>query len=171
MGDLGAQNGACPHWSTQTRNCRVGRGGLYIPTAHHVQLYCRSGNHRLCARYRQALGGCALDGYGLGRRSSPRVPGRFTVRLLSREKDGRIESLEREAHTVDLSREGLRLACDQPLPPGARVAFRFGEDFADDTLAGVAEVRWSAPCGRGYHVGLHFTDAPVTERSRTPSRA
>jgi hypothetical protein len=60
-------------------------------------------------------------------------------------------------HIIEMSRGGMKISVKQPLMPGALVQIRFQGKLA------LAEVRYCAPAGAEYHVGVRFQDVLNTD--------
>ncbi len=62
--------------------------------------------------------------------------------------------------TVDISREGLGLECDHPMPVGQEIAVRMDLSARGDSVMVWGQVRWvkRLPDSNTYRLGIGFTE-------------
>lgn len=163
----------CPYWGkNNSHECKMTKGGLYIPMPEHINMFCLTSRYTFCHQY---IRGCELlreaaKKYGFivdgGRRRYRRVAERIPVSVSLCDKDrGLIELIDEDAVTIDLSLGGLRLLSRRELPRDSLVSFGFGPDFTIPDLAGIGEVKWcelksDSPL---FEAGLAFSDFRVTQ--------
>ena len=103
------------------------------------------------------------------RRRNPRVAtnARITIYL----EDGRGGRRSIEVRAIDISRTGILVQSDHPIPTGA-VGFL---QTATLNLTGRATVRYCRPQGLGYRIGMYLPDALIsrsllgeTDKTATP---
>lgn len=148
--------------------CRVTKGGLYLPMPEHSEMFCLTDQYVQCHQYVKGaeLVREAAREYGFildeSRRKYRRVRQRIALLLAECSDDGRpLEVLDRNAYTLDLSLGGFRFETQVQIPVNQKIAFAFGNDFATPSWEGVGEVRWadSLRDGRTVQAGLIFTDS------------
>jgi hypothetical protein len=163
----------CPYWSKNNgHDCRMTKGGLYIPMPEHIDLFCSTPHYIKCHQY---MRGCELlqetaKKYGFivdgGRRRFRRVSERISLAVSLCDNDRRaIELLDDQAMTLDLSLGGLRIESHREISPNTLVAFEFGPDFSAPELIGIGEVKWcESKNGSGlFETGIAFSDFSLTQ--------
>ena len=163
----------CPYWSMQnSHECKMTKGGLYIPMPEHVDMFCSKPRYSHCHQY---LRGCELlketaRKYGFivdgGRRKYRRVSDRATLSLSACDASRNfLELLDDKALTLDLSLGGMRLESNKKLQKDSLVTFQFSPDFSIPNLSGTGEVKWCEPADNSGHfqVGVAFADFELTQ--------
>ena len=163
----------CPYWSPHnSHECKMTKGGLYIPMPEHVDMFCSKPQYVQCHQY---LRGCELlketaRKYGFivdgGRRKYRRVSDRTTLSLSACD-DSRnlLELLDDNAFTVDLSLGGMRLESSKEIQKDSLISFQFSPDFSIPNLSGMGEVKWCEPIENSDHfqAGVAFADFELTQ--------
>lgn len=163
----------CPYWSKQnSHECKMTKGGLYIPMPEHVDMFCSKPQYSQCHQYlrgRELLQETARK-YGFivegGRRKYRRVPDRTLVSLSSSGSGKNVlELLDDKAFTVDLSLGGMRLESNKKIKKDSLVSFQFSSDFSIPNLQGNGEVKWCEPLedSDSFQVGVAFSDFELTQ--------
>lgn len=162
----------CPHWTENNGDeCKMTKGGLYIPMPEHVSMFCMSSRYAHCHQYirgEELLQEAARNfGYIVedGRRRYRRVSDRFQLVLSSCDDDMTpLSVLDDHAFTLDLSLGGMRLESRRKISTGRPVAFAFSRDFTIPDLSGTGEVRWCEPDrdSGGFVAGLEFSDGTMS---------
>ena len=160
--------GGCPYWQESSLECKVTKGGLYLPMPAHVETFCRNENFIQCHQYVRggARPGFSLADDQMSRRRHHRMPARLALRLLDPEASDQEAVLCEDARAVDLSLGGLRLESGMNFPVNRKLRLVFGDDFAVPSWVGEGEVRWSReasseiPC---FYAGIAFTDSHTQE--------
>ena len=162
------EKNSCPHLSENALECRVTKGGLYLPMPEHIDIFCQTNQYVQCHQYIRA---CELvretaREYGYihdeTRRKYRRVKQRISLLLAECSDDGTpLGILDKEAKTLDLSLGGFRFETQVNIPVNQKIAFSFGNDFTAPSWEGVGEVRWADSWheGRASQAGLMFTDS------------
>lgn len=163
----------CPYWSkNNSHECRMTKGGLYIPMPEHVEMFCSTASYSRCHQY---IRGCELlqetaKKYGFivdgGRRRFRRVAERLHLAVSECDVDKKpVSILDDRAMTVDLSLGGLRLESHQAITQDTCLAFDFGPDFSTPHLTGMGEVKWCEKKRDSdlFEVGVSFTDFTLTQ--------
>lgn len=163
----------CPYWSSQnSHECKMTKGGLYIPMPEHVDMFCSKPRYTSCHQY---LRGCDLmretaKRYGFiideGRRKYRRVSDKVFLSLSSCDANRNVlELLDDKAFTIDLSLGGMRLESSKIITKDSCVAFQFSPDFSRPSLFGTGKVKWCKPADNSDHfqVGVAFTDFELTQ--------
>lgn len=163
----------CPYWSkNHSHECRMSKGGLYIPMPEHVEMFCSTSQYIQCHQY---IRGCELlketaKKYGFivdgGRRKFRRVAESVPLAIIACDADRKpVQLIDDNAMTVDMSLGGMRLLSHSEIPKDTLVAFEFGMDFTTPDLTGVGLVKW---CERQdgsdkFEAGISFSDFRLTQ--------
>ena len=163
----------CPYWSTSNNHeCKMTKGGLYIPMPEHVDMFCSKPHYENCHQYmrgRELINetarkyGFIVDG---GRRKYRRVMDRTPLVLSAVDKNHNLLGLlDNNAFTLDLSLGGMRLQSKKEIQKDSLVSFQFSRDFSIPNLSGIGEVKWSEPAANGDHfqAGVAFADFELTQ--------
>lgn len=162
------EKNTCPHLSENALECRVTKGGLYLPMPAHIEMFCQASLYIQCHQY---VKGCELvretaRKYGFildeSRRKYRRVRQRLALLLSTCSDQGQpLAVIDRNACTLDLSLGGLRFETRVEIPVNQKIAFSFGNDFAAPSWQGFGEVRWADSWQEGCtsQAGLIFTDS------------
>ena len=165
---------ACPHFSAAKKCCLLNKGGLFIPVADHIQIYCQTCNFRSCQQlldYEAQLTKAEKDGdeKDTNRRRYERTPGRYYMRLSEYKPNEMMEvPIDDYASTIDLSPGGMRLESNLSLEPDTLISFYMDESFSIKNLRGVGKVRWCRSLTNTplYHAGLDFIDQKTSNKIR-----
>jgi hypothetical protein len=162
------KNEICPFWSIESKKCRVCKSGLFIPLEEHIAAYCTSKDHYHCLQYSlhspQSME--TEEKNGSNRRQSIRIKLSKHIELLKMIKSGEIvQQLSEIAETIDISKIGMRLQTDIPLPNDTVLQFTFSDNFPVSVRTGAGLVEWcnkqiDAP---GYQAGISFQSSTVIE--------
>jgi hypothetical protein len=163
----------CPYWSKQnSHECKMTKGGLYIPMPEHVDMFCSKPQYSQCHQYlrgRELLQETARK-YGFivegGRRKYRRVSDRTSLSLTSCDESLNLQELiDGKAFTVDLSLGGMRLESNAEIQKDSLVSFQFSSEFSVPNLSGVGEVKWCEPLENSdlYQAGIAFADFKLTQ--------
>lgn len=163
----------CPYWSSHnSHECKMTKGGLYIPMPEHVDMFCSKPQFVQCHQY---IRGCELlketaRKYGFivdgGRRKYRRVSDQTFLALSSCDSArNHLELLDDKAFTVDLSLGGMRLESHKKIDENSLVSFQFSQDFSIPNLSGVGEVKWCEPIENSeyFQAGVAFSDFELTQ--------
>ena len=163
----------CPYWSKQnSHECKMTKGGLYIPMPEHVDMFCSKSYFVQCHQY---LRGCEIlketaRKYGFivdgGRRKYRRVSERTTLTLSAcNNSRNLLELLDDKASTVDLSLGGMCLESSKEIQQNSLVSFQFSSDFSIPNLSGIGEVKWCEPVDNSdyFQAGVAFADFELTQ--------
>ena len=163
----------CPYCSSDnSHECKMTKGGLYIPMPEHVDIFCSKPQYTGCHQY---LRGCELmqetaRKYGFivdgGRRKYRRVSDRTALSLSSCDKGRKLlELIDDKAFTVDLSLGGMRFESVKEIKKDSLVSFQFPSDFSIPNLSGMAEVKWCEAIDNSnrFQAGVAFADFELTQ--------
>ena len=163
----------CPYWSTDnSHECKMTKGGLYIPMPEHVDMFCSKSLYSQCHQYLRGLElmqetarkyGFIVEG---GRRKYRRVSDRTILSLSACDSSRNLlELLDGKAFTVDLSLGGMRLESSKEIKKDSLVSFKFSPDFSIPNLSGIGEVKWCDPIENSEHfqAGVAFADFELTQ--------
>jgi len=162
----------CPYWDRhQGYQCKIAKGGLYIPMPQQVECYCSNPNYIRCPQY---IRGHAYLQDRAGkhdflmqedRRRNLRIAENIILSLSScDEEGGTFYPVDEKARITDLSLGGFRVEADGELHEGGLVSFNFGDGFSYPDMAGKGEVRWCEHRqGRERcRAGVAFTDVRLS---------
>lgn len=172
--EMQPENKQCPYWAKDnSHECRMTKGGLYIPMPEHVEMFCSTAKYVVCPQH---VRGCELlqeaaRKYGYvtdgGRRRFRRVDDHRPVKVSLCDQERRpLELLDENAVTIDLSLGGMRVQSHKELPRDAFICFEFDAGFTVPALAGVGEVKWCEASRNGaphFEAGVAFTDSRLTQ--------
>lgn len=115
--------------------------------------------------WRRQEGGRRL---GLERRRSQRVPTAFPVLWTALSAGGQAGGVPQQGQSIDVSREGLRLAVGAPLPPFGLVALQIFAQAGQEPIQALGEGRWvrQRPGGQKQEAGIALISMQDRERSR-----
>jgi hypothetical protein len=160
----------CPFWSTTSRECRICKGGLFIPLDDHIEAYCNTSDYQHCLQYTMHPGNNLQDNdkanQATNRRKFARVEARLKITLVRYNHSGKIGShCSGFAKTIDLSCGGMRLTTDKPLTNNSIVLFSFDSSSISILPECVGQVAW---CNKaidvpGYQAGITFQDDRIIE--------
>ena len=164
----------CPYTGQgEGQECKMTKGGLYIPMPEHIEMFCQTPKFVECHQYIRGSEllketaqkyGFILDG---SRRRYRRVLDRFMVSLAVCDENGTPkEILDENAHTIDISLGGMRIDSSSDIAGRGLIAFEFGSDFVMPILEGVGEIKWATEIkgngGKGFHAGVAFLDSRIS---------
>jgi PilZ domain len=156
----------CPFWSETSKKCQICQGGLFIPLDDHIEAYCTTLSYPQCVQYtlehdqeylRQGLNQKMFR----NRRQFPRSQTCWKINLVRLSTSNTVAThFSAIAETIDLSRTGMRLNTQKPLPDSALLSFSFGHSFPKTPDDSIGEVMW---CNKeidspGYQAGIAFKD-------------
>lgn len=154
----------CTFWSESANKCRVCKDGLFIPLDEHIEAFCKSPDHRQCLQY--SLHAPSSESIkerflseAANRRQYIRVETKNNIRLIKLIKSGEVlEHMSEPAHTLDVSRIGMRLKTDIPLVDDSVLQFAFDDKSPYSVKSGTGIVEW---CNKqidtpGYEAGISF---------------
>ncbi len=163
----------CPHWSGTKKSCLLNKGGLFIPVADHIKIYCQTTNFRSCQQLIQFEGSSQLEEQSseeeANRRRYERTQGRHYLRISEYRPNDMAEiPLDDYACTIDLSPGGIRLESNCSLEKDMLVSFYLDESFALKGLRGIGKVIWCRSLVNTplYHAGVDFVDKPTASKIR-----
>lgn len=156
----------CPYWSETSKECRICQGGLFIPLDDHIEAYCTTLSYPQCLQYsfhpdQQRPLPDAVPHPASNRRQYPRVEACCKITLVQLITTGTVVAhFSAFAETLDLSRGGMRLATNKPLPDTALLTFSFDRSFPEKLHDATGQVMW---CNKeidspGYQAGVSFRD-------------
>lgn len=166
---------SCPFWLADSLKCKLCKDGLFIPFEDHIKTYCKTKHHPQCLQYTlyaekylqlSQQADPALE----NRRRYPRVQVQYKITLVKSTKSGEVISHHSTlAKTLDVSRNGMRLAVDTPLVDDTVIQFSFDDTFPKALQVGLGRIKW---CNKlidkpGYHVGLSLQEAQAIEAMRS----
>jgi hypothetical protein len=157
----------CPYYQPDGNgDCQMTRGGLYIPLAAHIEIFCKTINYSSCPQYIRGLT-LLKESYCLqaettdSRRQFPRIRNRLPIVISSCDEKGQpVKVIDRDAITLDLSLGGVKISSNSEIPSNKILHFSFQEDLKRNPVTGVGEVRWSrrAEGPLPFQAGLSFLD-------------
>ncbi|MCB2184737.1 MAG: PilZ domain-containing protein [Desulfobulbaceae bacterium] len=166
-------NTKCPYWSkNNSKECRMTKGGLYIPMPEHIAMFCATARCTQCHQYIRGTEllqeaakkyGFIVDG---GRRRYWRVADRVPLRVFVCDKErNNQEILDDRAVTVDLGLGGLRIESHKKISRNTFVSLEFASELAQAGASGLGEVKWcEAKDGSSlFEAGIAFSDFGLTE--------
>jgi hypothetical protein len=115
--------------------------------------------------WRRQEGGLQL---GQERRRSQRVPTAFPVLWTALSASGQANGAPQQGKSIDVSREGLRLAMGAPLSPFGLVALQIFARDGQEPIQALGEGRWvrGRPGGQEQEAGIALIAMQDRERSR-----
>jgi len=139
----------CPYWASSSQECRIVKGGVYLPMPEHISLFCQTKSFVLCHQY---VIGCeaiseAIELYHESlesdrRRKQHRVKEEVPVSIVRMDAAGK-EQTPFSATTLDMSLGGIRIQTQEELLPDLKVYFVFNDEFSVPNWSGLGEVRWT----------------------------
>jgi hypothetical protein len=163
----------CPYWDqTNKQDCKLTKGGLYIPLPEHIEIFCRSSHFSQCHQY---IRGCELLDestvhsiyYDDSRRKHRRIKDRLPISFTFCDPSGiPVNNTIEEAMSVDLSVGGMCFEINRKIPDNELLLLNISEKNGEQNISGLAEVKWcDANSGLpGYLVGVAFKTRETTER-------
>ena len=156
----------CPYWEKDAKKCKICNTGLFIPLDDHIEVYCKTQNYPQCLQYSLNQGNHLeiqgkTKGQGKNRRQHMRVPSRNQVTLVKLINTNKVVNHRTTmAETIDLSRGGMRLNLDTPLPHDTVIQFAFDDNFPSTFHNAMGQIEW---CNKqidepGYQVGVSFKE-------------
>lgn len=140
----------CPYWSGTCQECRMAKGGVYLPMPEHVGLFCCTKSFIQCHQY---ILGCGVirevvEQYRSleqdNRRKFSRVKEEVPLSISVNSATGCADAPELiSAITLDMSLDGMRIQTQVALPAEEQVFFEFDNEFSVPNWKGMAQVRWS----------------------------
>ncbi len=158
---------ACPYWDEASKqDCKMVKGGLYIPMPEHIDIFCSTIHFSQCHQY---IRGCEIlnetaQRLGFtkeenGRRQYRRMTEQLLLAVSTCDEKGKpTVSFEEPFKTIDISLGGLRIESKEEIQANEIIAFTFGDDFAIPGFTGFGEVKWSRKItdGKNFQSGLAF---------------
>ncbi len=136
----------CPYWSAEDKSCTFRKGGLFIPLADHIKVYCTTPKHTSCLQYKLATESNtsskkSINNYN--RRKYSRYKRKLPVTLVLLNDSGNIvRHYEETSDTSDLSLGGMQLSTYEPLTDDSIINFSFGNTYPTTLQSGLARVKW-----------------------------
>lgn len=160
----------CPYWSADNQSCTFRTGGLFIPLADHIKVYCTTSKHTNCLQYKLATALTTTSKritHNNNRRKYSRFKRKFPVTLVLLNNSGNIvRHFAGTADTLDLSLGGMQIITDEPLTDDSIINFSFGNSYPDTLQSGLARVKWCK-----YKKNMPFFTAGVAFQSEQVVRA
>jgi Tfp pilus assembly protein PilZ len=157
---------SCPYWDQITKqDCKMTRGGLYIPLPEHIEIFCLTSHFIQCHQYirgkeLQLDEAAATDKiYEDSRRRHRRIKESLPISIAPCDSLGRqISDLAEETMTVDLSIGGICLKSNKEFITNDLLLLNLMEKTTGPPLSGIGEVKWcnSIKDSSEYLVGLAF---------------
>ena len=160
-----SSNKVCPHWDLATKqDCRMTKGGLYIPLPEHIEIYCSTPHYIQCHQYirgKEILSEAAAAEGILedSRRRHRRIKEQLPVSISACDSMGKlIGGKTEETSTIDLSIGGLCLTSNKERTTNDLLLLKLMQDKSDSPLTGIGEVRWCNAIEESsdYRVGIAF---------------
>lgn len=158
----------CFFWSPKDRSCKLSSEGLFIPLDDHIEIYCKSPDHKLCLQYSMSVHAAQQEDSAYEDRVNRRAYTRFNsthqVTLVRLKDSGNIAFHHAtKANTLDLSSGGMRLVAREPIMSDTLMQFSFDDSFPELLQKGVAKTRWcrSVQDSLDYQIGIEFIDDEV----------
>ena len=161
----------CPFWSAKAAKCTICDNGLFIPLDNHVEAFCKTSRFPACMQY-ALYSENHIDlqekvrNSEVNRRKYLRIESSHTISLIKIFESGNLVSQEPyRALTIDISKNGMRLATDKPLVRNALVEFSFDDYFPLNIHEATGQIEW---CNKqvdepGYQAGVSFQGNHVIE--------
>lgn len=153
----------CPCWSSdQEGKCTITEGGVYLPLAQHIWLFCLSAEYASCSRYIQGRE-CIANREALERRRFRRYEKKCNIAIdVCDPTDGSPALSKYNVRTLDVSLHGMKIESPEKIPTDTIVGFQFDPAFSPDVLAGSGSVKWcrQQAGSEKFEFGLAFYDEP-----------
>ncbi len=145
--------------------------GLFIPLDDHVEAFCKTSHFTACTHYvlHSENQICLLEKVRkteANRRENMRIAASHAITLVKIFKSKQLESqFSYTAQTIDVSKNGLRIAINKPLIHDSIVHCSLDDSFPQELHELTGQVKW---CNKqvdepGYQVGLSFRGDSVVE--------
>ncbi|MEJ2690835.1 MAG: PilZ domain-containing protein [Deltaproteobacteria bacterium] len=157
----------CPYFKPDGNgDCQMTRGGLYIPLAGHIEIFCKTTNYSSCPQYIRGLtlirqSFCRPGEKAESRRQFQRVRNRIPLVISTCDEKGKpVKVIDRDAVTIDISLGGVRVSSNSEIPANKILHCSFQEGPEQMPVTGVGEVRWSSRTEGPlpFQAGLSFLD-------------
>ncbi len=161
----------CPFWSATSSKCTICENGLFIPLDNHVEAFCKTSRYHACMQYTLYSENHIylqekVRKSEVNRRKFIRVQSSHIITLVKIfESEGVVPRPPYDIATVDVSKNGIRVALDHPLLHDALVQFSFDDSFLLNIQEVTGQVEW---CNKqvdepGYQAGLSFQDRCIID--------
>ncbi|MEW6428244.1 MAG: PilZ domain-containing protein [Thermodesulfobacteriota bacterium] len=165
---------SCPYFQPDRDDqCRMTRGGLYLPLLAHTEIFCKTERYCTCRQYLRGMqlmeSVQATPEAADLRRKFRRQPSRIPLILsLCDSKGIPVSLIDDDARTTDLSVGGLGLLSRKPIEAHKIIHFQLSPPGLGVPLAGIGEIRWAHKLegDDGYQAGLSFVDSTSSSRLR-----
>ncbi|MFC1524305.1 PilZ domain-containing protein [Thermodesulfobacteriota bacterium] len=160
------KNPSCPYWMREkgTKECKITKGGLYIPLPKHIDMFCQTERFDQCGHFvtehdlyhDKMMLNSPPDS---DRRLYRRINGNYSLLFSPFQGVGlQKEVVEKEARTIDISLGGMQIESRDEIPASQMMYFSFGKDFAGDVISGIGEVKWCRTAEEeAFLTGVSFT--------------
>jgi hypothetical protein len=155
----------CPYWDQVTKqDCKMTKGGLYIPLPEHIAIFCSTSHFTQCHQYirgKELLGEAAATDaiYEDSRRRHRRIKESLPLSIAPCDSMGRqTGDLNEDTMTVDLSIGGMCLKSNREFTANELLLLNIMEKTSGPPLSGIGEVKWchNIKDSSEYLVGLAF---------------
>ncbi len=162
-------NKYCLFWSMEFKKCKICNTGLFIPLEDHIDVFCKTSRYPQCLQY-SLNQGHSEDTLNVGnqdgsnRRNHMRVESRNQITLVKLiQSDKIVNHVSTAAETLDISRGGMRLTTNSPVPQDTVIQFAFDKVFPSSFHRAMGQVEW---CNKqidepGYQVGVSFQEERI----------
>jgi hypothetical protein len=164
------QRKVCVFWSPIEKTCKIQDEGLFIPLEDHVEIYCRSAEHRLCRQFKLIEQIHPETGKAgkkeRNRRKYSRVKTSYHITLVRLSDSGHmVGNSPSIASTLDISSGGMRLTTREMLMHDSIIQFHFKGPFPSSVKSGLAQVKWCIPTRKDlrYQAGLAFQNTQIIQ--------
>ncbi len=156
--------GKCPFWSDMSAKCTICDNGLFIPLDNHAEAFCKTSHYPACMQYTLYSENHIylqekVRKSETNRRKYLRIETSYAITLVKIFESGEtVAPTPYEAQTIDVSKNGMRVATSQPLVHEALVQFSFDDSFPLRIDKIIGQVEW---CNKqidepGYQAGVSF---------------
>ena len=155
----------CPYWEQVTKqDCKMTKGGLYIPLPEHIEIYCSTTHFIQCHQYirgKELLSEIAAAErfFEDSRRRHRRIKERLPVSIIACDSMGKILGNQAEdTSTLDLSLGGMCLKSKLKRQSNELLLLELMPEDSKSSLTGIGEVKWcnSIEESSDYRVGIAF---------------
>jgi len=155
----------CPYWDLVTKqDCRMTKGGLYIPLPEHIEIYCSTTHFIQCHQYlrgKELLSEAAAAErfFEDSRRRHRRIKERLPVSIIACDSMGKLLGDQPEdTSTLDLSIGGMCLKSKRKRQSDELLLLKLMPEESESALTGIGKVKWcnSIEESSYYQVGIAF---------------
>jgi hypothetical protein len=157
----------CPYWDQITKqDCRLTKGGLYIPLPEHIEIFCSTTHFNQCHQFirgcellREAAASDSIYADSDSRRRHRRIKDQLSVSIATCDSFGQATGkLAEDTTTIDLSIGGMCVKSRKEISSNELLLLKIKDEDSKSSLSGIGEVRWckTAKESSDYLVGIAF---------------